>query len=614
MIHRILTYTLCCILLPAYVLCQQQDADAMFREHASHNFSVQSDTTKTFTQFNWQFQTNAAIRSTPVCNKELVFVGSSDGYLYALHKQDGKLAWKFNCGSAITASPAYSKGIVYVSTLDQHLFAVDVANGKQVYSKTTGDNPVYDWGFDYYGSSPVIKEDTLFIAAADGTVNALDKRNGKTFWSSKPGSFIRSTPAIADGLLYVGDVKGILFTLESKNGKVGWSYKTKGADFNNVQFGFDRNAIISSPTVADSLILFGSRDGYLYALSRFSGKLSWSYDYQISWVISTPVVVEGKVIVGTSDGQFIHALNEGTGKELWCTKTTAPVWSSALAAGNAIYMPCNDGVLYCLDLASGIMKPHPFVVDDKIFSSPVVSDSLLFFGADNGILYCLKQAPALSVKYNHFVYWDKPIQYNATRLSNSLLVKKFLNLRGYASLDADKLLQLAKKDTSQHNIVVFATEFLPSAFWNKDSSSDYLLQHFMEEGNTIVALGFNPLAIDFDDSTGFYKLFNFKRAAQILNVQYNENDLRSLNGFIPATATATGIAMGMKPQFIASCPLTSNDVDVDVVLGRDERNRIVAFVKKVGEKGGAYVQLFISRDFVEDYNFIDEVVKHWENG
>jgi outer membrane protein assembly factor BamB len=607
-------YWLCflCLSFITSILFSQKEQDAMFRENATHNFSVQTDTTKTFMQFNWQFQTGAAIRSTPACNKDLVFVGSSDGYLYALHKQDGKLTWKYNCGSAITASPAYSKGVVYVSTLNQHLFAVDAVNGKQVYSKQIGDNPVYDWGFDYYGSSPVIKEDTLFIAAADGTINALDKRNGKTYWSSKHGSFIRSTPAIADGLLYVGDVKGMLFTLESRNGKVVWSYETHGVEFNNVQFGFDRNAIISSPTVADSLVLFGSRDGYLYALNRFNGKLVWSYDYQVSWVISTPVVVQGKVIVGTSDGQFIHALSASTGKELWRTRTTAPVWSSALVAGNAVYMPCNDGVLYCLDLTSGSMKPHPFVVDDKIFSSPALSDSLLFYGSDDGRLYCLKQSQALSLKYNHSVYWDKPIQYNATRASNGLLVKKFLNLKGYASLDGDKLLQLAKSDSTQHNIVVFATEFLPSAFWKKDSSSSYPLQHFMEEGNTIVALGFNPLAIDFDDSTGFYKMFNFKRAAQILNVQYNENDLRSLNGFIPATATATGIAMGMKPQFIASCPLTSNDVDV--VLGKDERNRIVAFVKKVGNKGGAYVQLYISRDFVENYNFIDEVVNHWENG
>src|SRR3954452_12298779 len=113
------------ISIPVYVSCQQQDADAMFRDNTTHNFFVQTDTTKTFTKFAWQFQTGAAIRSTAACNNSLVFVGSSDGYLYALHKQDGKLAWKYNCGSAITASPAYSKGVVYISTLNQNLLAVD---------------------------------------------------------------------------------------------------------------------------------------------------------------------------------------------------------------------------------------------------------------------------------------------------------------------------------------------------------------------------------------------------------------------------------------------------------------------------------------------------------
>lgn len=42
---------------------------------------------------------------------------------------------------------------------------------------------------------------------------------------------------------------------------------------------------------------------------------------------------------------------------------------------------------------------------------------------------------------------------------------------------------------------------------------------------------------------------------------------------------------------------------------KDERNRIAAFVKQAGNKGVAYVQLFISHNFSEDYNFIDEVIK-----
>lgn len=314
----------------------------------------------------------------------------------------------------------------------------------------------------------------------------------------------------------------------------------------------------------------------------------------------------------TSDGQFIHALNEASGKEIWRTKITASVWASALVAGNITYMPCNDGVLNCLNVNNGHLQPHPFVVNDKIFSSPMATGPLLFFGADNGSLYCLKTAPALSLRYQHLVYWDKLLQYNAARQNNSSLLMKSLNLKGYNSIDASSLLQLANSDTAQQQMVVMATEFLPAAFWKKDSSNTtFPLQHFMEMGNTIVALGFNPLAIDFDDSTGFYKAFNFKRAENIIGVQYNENDLRSLNGFIPATATPQGISMDMKLQFIASCPLTSSNADI--VLGKDERNRIVAFIKNVGNKGCAYVQLFISRDFAEDYNFINEVIKHLEN-
>jgi outer membrane protein assembly factor BamB len=45
-----------------------------------------------------------------------VFVGCSDGNLYALSLKDGALLWKYEAGSPITAPPAVGEGVLVVGT------------------------------------------------------------------------------------------------------------------------------------------------------------------------------------------------------------------------------------------------------------------------------------------------------------------------------------------------------------------------------------------------------------------------------------------------------------------------------------------------------------------
>ena len=54
----------------------------------------------------WTFETGDAILSSPVVVDGTVYVGSSDGNLYALHLDSGIEAWRFETGGPITASPA----------------------------------------------------------------------------------------------------------------------------------------------------------------------------------------------------------------------------------------------------------------------------------------------------------------------------------------------------------------------------------------------------------------------------------------------------------------------------------------------------------------------------
>jgi eukaryotic-like serine/threonine-protein kinase len=578
-------------------------ADEMFRGNTAHNKNYTGADDKIFNKVSWTFNTGAAVRSTAIAVKDILCFGSSDGYLYALNKTTGKLKWKFNCGSAVTASPAYSNGLIYILSQQQKLFALQVGDGKLIWQRTIGENKHYDWGFDYYYPSPVINGDTLLISSADGKVLSVNKQTGKSYWEFKANHFIRATPALFNGWVYVGDTNGDMYALDSKTGKQRWKCQTFGSPLNNDTIGFDRKAILSSAVVENDAIVFGSRDGFLYCVNRLDGTLRWKFDHKVSWVISSPSVVNGQVITGTSDGHFVQSVNIKTGEEKWRAYGTAPLWSSPLVVGNYVYIGGYDGVLYCIDINTGKKQAHPFCINSKIMSSPVVSDNKMYIGADNGIFYCLENTVVNKKSFNRYVYWDKT---NGSLLFHNgvdVLIKDFLARKGYTVVDQAKLSSLVEenKNAGSGNIIIFVSSKLPASFLRTDTTN--IFRSFLESGGIAADLGNSPLVYDLDSNNNFNG-FHYKRCAAIIGIHYPENDLRSFGGIFTATATTAGKAMGLKDHWTGISPVDKNQVGT--VLGTDEKGRASAWIKNIGS--GRFVQLWIDQSFPEDYNFVDDVL------
>src|SRR2546423_400738 len=81
------------------------------------------------------------------------------------------------------------------------------------------NNLNYDWGFDYYYSSPTIANGKILIGAKDGFVYNIDASNGKEIWKFKTDGIVRSTPAVENNDTYFGDVEGILYKVDFNSGK-----------------------------------------------------------------------------------------------------------------------------------------------------------------------------------------------------------------------------------------------------------------------------------------------------------------------------------------------------------------------------------------------------------
>jgi outer membrane protein assembly factor BamB len=151
---------------------------------------------------------------------------------------------------------------------------------------------------------------------------------------------------------------------------------------------------LSSPTVWDGKVYFGSGDGNVYALDAATGKLVWNYKTG-DVVHASPAIAEGTVFIGSWDSYF-YALDAATGKLKWRFKTgedadihnQVGIQSSAVVADGVVYFGCRDSNLYALDAKSGDKK---WIFNNKgswVIGTPIVKDGRLYFTtSDTGLFY-----------------------------------------------------------------------------------------------------------------------------------------------------------------------------------------------------------------------------------
>ena len=87
----------------------------------------------------WNFKTQGPVKSTPAIHARRVYVGSTDGYLYALDLNTGSKLWAFKTEGPIESSPLVLNERVFIGSTDGALYAVNAADGKLEWKYATGE-------------------------------------------------------------------------------------------------------------------------------------------------------------------------------------------------------------------------------------------------------------------------------------------------------------------------------------------------------------------------------------------------------------------------------------------------------------------------------------------
>jgi outer membrane protein assembly factor BamB len=340
----------------------------------------------------WKFKTEGKIFSSPITKNGTVYIGSEDGFLYAIEEKSGNLKWKFKTNGAIYSSPGIFENIIYFGSFDGNYYAVNTKNGALIWKfKTGGEHWLGEigmWGmkpetqymedlWDFYLSSPIVFENgksaLVVFGSSDGNIYSVDAKKGNLKWKFKTNGPVHGTPVIDQNKVYIGGWDAILYALNVETGKEIWHFAT------GTQTAF--KGIQSSVAVSDGKVYFGAREPFFFALDAETGKLIWKYNAENSWILSSAVVKENTVYVGTSDTYALLALDAKTGTEKYRFKANGYVYSSPAIAGNTIYFGDFTGNFFSLDLLSNGKKSNFISTDTrKQYASSTLKNDYLDFG------------------------------------------------------------------------------------------------------------------------------------------------------------------------------------------------------------------------------------------
>jgi outer membrane protein assembly factor BamB len=516
----------------------------------------------------WAVKTGGVVRSTPAVAGSRLFVGSGDGGLYAIDRDNGQVVWRFDAKSPVHASPAVARGLVVAASLDGSIFAVDENTGAERWRLQTGPalplNTGRGGGWDIILSSPTIIGDTLFIGGQDGALYALELASGRLIWKAATGGRLRATPAVAGQLVVAGSFDGRVYAFDRLTGAERWVHRTEGDTLDSNRFGYDRRGIQSSAAIVDGTVYVGSRDGGLYALDLATGIRKWRASHGTSWVVGSPVAGSGQVYVGSSDGHFFQALEATSGRELWRRQMGANVLASPILAGNSLVIATYRtdapwGDLRVLDPATGNER-WKLQMDEAVVSSPVVVNNEIYLGTDGGSVVAVAQVSPVVPRLA--VFFDSATV-NRAYSPGSRLAFDYFRDRGYEPVDAVAVARFFAERIADRvpSVVVFAMDVLPAAVAPVMADS-VLFVRYLKAGGKVVWLGAPPGSLVHDSTGRLIETENFNRTEMLLGVTTASMDYNELGGH----PTGQGREWGITGWFRGDYPIDTSAVSLALAV------------------------------------------------
>ncbi len=378
---------------------------------------------KNVPQVKWKFHTNEPLISSPVISGSAVYFGGLDSILYSIDINTGKVNWKFATGGEIRSDVLINNNQLYLVGGDGTFYSINKNSGKLNWRWTFNNTASflgerrYDIA-DYFNSSPVLYNNTIYFGSGDGKVNAINAENGNLLWTFRTDDIVHNTPAIYNDKLFIGSFDGNVYALNNSNGNLLWKFKTVGHEF------FPKGELQGSPVVSNGFVYIGSRDFNLYAININGGYCNWNQKFPKGWALANSIR-DSVLYVGTSEDKYIAAVDAASGSERWRTNVKFNIFGPCSFTKSMLYVGTIMGNVFGLDLKTGLIQwtfttdgyklnhDKYFKADDTfsddfyqiirnnvdyinaqlkwgaVFSTPAISNDAMIITSTDGTVYCL---------------------------------------------------------------------------------------------------------------------------------------------------------------------------------------------------------------------------------
>lgn len=225
---------------------------------------------------------------------------------------------------------------------------------------------------------PVFRGDSAFRGLAAGSLpDAL-----KLSWRFETRNAIKSTPAVADGIVFIASMDKNVYAVDLKTGQEKWRFT---AD----------DALEASPLVTDGTVYIGSAYGTFYAVSADTGRQRWTFQTNGKIIGSAntfidPAGQKRRIVFGSYDN-FLYCLNADDGALLWKHEAQNYINGSPAIADNAAIFGSCDGNLYVVPLEDP-QKTSTIDIESYMAASPAIENGIIYAANYEGLCIAARQS------------------------------------------------------------------------------------------------------------------------------------------------------------------------------------------------------------------------------
>jgi outer membrane protein assembly factor BamB len=300
----------------------------------------------------WSFETNGTVGSITVTDG-VVYAGTLQRAVYALHALTGRLLWRHLMDSGQTYYLAKADGLVIAANGYNGVTSAGYNGG--VYALDPGTGKLQWLTVAPFAVGLAAAGDTVYAGTAiksniTGGVTALSTGTGEVLWTyDNPTSVdVDGGLAVAGGVVYATTSHGEIYALNAKTGNVLWRDADQAITFATGLLVVDD--VIYACSAHDKQ---DNANPVLYALQARTGHKLWQHPlgaspYSAAFDVGAGLVFAG-VIRGLNSSKpgagELLALNAATGRPLWNVPVTGAIFSVTAGPGNVLYTGDTHGVL-----------------------------------------------------------------------------------------------------------------------------------------------------------------------------------------------------------------------------------------------------------------------------